>query len=88
MRLSSGRCAPRLVLPDEAGARRPFFCGAVDPTHAYLGFERLLYSNLVETADKHCHIQPIVALAFTCEDRPTSDQALWRKVRRYRWRMS
>jgi hypothetical protein len=66
MRLSSGRCAPRFVLPDEAGARRPIFCRAADLAHAYVWFECLLYSNLVETADKHTHLQSIAALALTC----------------------
>ena len=66
MRLSSGRRAPRFVLPDEAGARRPIFLAALpDPAHAYR-FERLLYSNLVETTDKHSHLQSIATLAFTC----------------------
>jgi len=64
MRLSSGRCAPRFVLPDEARARRPIFCSAADPAHAYV--DRLLYSNLVETADRHSHLQSIAALAFAC----------------------
>jgi hypothetical protein len=66
MRLSSGRRAPRLVLPDETGARRLIFFSTADPAHAYFRFERILYSNLVETADKHSHFQFIAALAFTC----------------------
>jgi hypothetical protein len=56
--------ARRFVLPDEAGARRPIFYCAADPAHAHVWFERILYSNLVETADKHSHLQSIVALAF------------------------
>ena len=65
MRLSSGRCAPRFVLPDEAGARRPIFCSAADAAHAYVQFERILYSNLVETTDKHSHLQSIATLDVT-----------------------
>jgi hypothetical protein len=66
MRLSSGRCAPRFVLPDEARARRPVFLQRCRSGDAHVWFERLLYSNLVETADRHSHLQCIAALAFTC----------------------
>jgi hypothetical protein len=36
MRLSSGRCAPRFVLPDEAGARRPIFFAALLIPRAFM----------------------------------------------------
>jgi hypothetical protein len=61
MRLSSGRCAPCLVFPDEAGARRPIFCSAADPAHTHIGLERILYSNLIETAGRHFHLHSIAA---------------------------
>jgi hypothetical protein len=38
---------------------------AADPVHAYDRFERILYSNLVETTDEHCHFQSIATLAVT-----------------------
>jgi hypothetical protein len=38
---------------------------AADPAHAYVWFERILYSNLVETTAKHCHLQSIATLAVT-----------------------
>jgi hypothetical protein len=57
------------MLPDEVGARRPIFSlrlmPAADPAQAYVWFERILYSNLVETTDKHCHLQCIAALDVT-----------------------
>jgi hypothetical protein len=38
MRLSSGRCAPRFVLPDEAGARRPIFFAALLIRRTHMSF--------------------------------------------------
>jgi hypothetical protein len=58
--------ARRFVLPDEAGARRPIFFATPPIRRTLISFERILYPNLVETADRHCHLQSIAASAFTC----------------------